>query len=332
MDINLKELEPFLHKNQILNYKIKKITEEGSNRNYYRIYLENSTLILCITFPFLENQDDFILLTQYLLEKKAKIPNIIDYEAKKGWILLEDGGEYYLQDCVKKINHDQLKSIYKQIIDELILWHSFEDIPKVVKHRYFDQNKFQFEIDFCIDKLQKNHFPLPSFEFQIFLQEVIEFLCEQKEYVFTHRDFHSRNIIFKSCNSDFKIIDYQDARMGLRWYDLSSLLFDPYVQLNSSVILELFDYYYKHSKLPKNKKTFYLNLFYLQALQRLFKALGSFLYLGFELNKKHFLNYIIPDLEQMILLSHLGKFPDCIYLYCKKLLDFFQKNKNQNES
>ena len=319
-------LEEFIKKYYKDSYTIDKISEEGSNRNYFRISSNKKSVVLCITYPFLKEHDDFIVLTEYLIKKKAKIPKIIDIYPEKGWILLEDGGNYYLQDIIKNFNKNHIIKIYQSIIDELIYWHYFTDIPENVRNRFFDLDKFQFEIDFCFDKIKKNHLPLPPFEFEIFLKEIIEFLCEQKEYVFTHRDFHSRNILFYSKRSDFKIIDYQDARMGLRWYDLSSLLFDPYVKLNPEIILKLFDYYYELSSLPKKQKHFYLNLFYLQALQRLFKALGSFLYLGYDLNKKHFLNYIIPDVEQMILLSQLGRFPDTVYLYCNTLLNYFRSH------
>jgi len=325
-------LEEFINKYYKDSYTIDKISEEGSNRSYYRISSNTKSMVLCITYPFLKDHDDFIVLTEYLIKKNAKIPKMIDLYQEKGWILLEDGGNYYLQDIIKNFDKNHIIKIYRSIIDELIYWHSFSDIPPNVKNRFFDLDKFQFEIDFCVDKIKKNHLPLPPFEFEVFLKEAIEFLCEQKEYVFTHRDFHSRNILFYSEKSDFKIIDYQDARMGLRWYDLSSLLFDPYVKLNSDIILKLFDYYYESSSLPKKQKHFYLNLFYLQALQRLFKALGSFLYLGYDLNKKHFLNYIIPDLEQMILLSQLGRFPDTVYLYSNQLLNHFRSLRTTHEN
>jgi aminoglycoside/choline kinase family phosphotransferase len=334
MNLDIKQIEQFLNKNNILKYKFIKITEEGSNRAYYRILDNNTSYVLCITYPFLENYDDFIILTKYLIKKDRKVPKIIDIEPAKGYILLEDGGSYYLQDIVRS-NHSNKKkviSIYKKIIDELIEWHFLDEIPDNVKNRFFDRDKFQFEIDFCIDKIKKNHLPLPPFEFQVFLEEVIEFLCKQKEYVFTHRDFHSRNIIYKNVDSDFKIIDYQDARMGLCWYDLSSLLFDPYVKLDLELVLELFDDYYIKSQFPNNKKIHYKNIFLYQAFQRLFKALGSFLYLGFDLKKNHFLNYVIPDLEQMIIISQIGRFPDCIYLYCKTLLDSIDKLKIKNEN
>ncbi len=51
----------------------------------------------------------------------------------------------------------------------------------------------------------------------------------QPQGYFVHRDFHSRNIMFK--RGRVSVIDYQDARVGAITYDLVSLLKDVYVKL-----------------------------------------------------------------------------------------------------
>ncbi len=330
MVIDTHKLEKFLNKNSINSHKLEKITEEGSNRVYYRIIEHHQTYILCQTTPFVPEKDDFISLSNYLTNKNAKIPKIIDLLPENGWILLEDAGSLYLQDIIniykKNQQKDKIINIYKLILEELYYWHSFDDIPYIVQKRVFDKNKFQFEIDFFYHNLKKQNFIAPPFELQVFLAGTIEVLCKQKELVFTHRDFHSRNILFLQENENYKIIDYQDARMGLPWYDLSSLLFDPYVEFDISTIIMLFDYYYKLTNFSKKKYDYYKHIFFLQALQRLFKALGSFIYLGFELNKTHFRQYIIPDLRQISILAQTARFPDVIYLYCQDLIKFYNHN------
>lgn len=327
MVIDTHKLERFLNKNSIYNYELRKITEEGSNRSYYRILEKNQTYILCQTIPFVPEKDDFINLSNYLINKNAKIPKIIDLLPENGWILLEDAGSFYLQDIIdiykKNQQKDKIINIYKLILKELYYWHSFNDIPYFVHKRIFDKNKFEFEIEFLYHNLKKQNFIMPSFELQVFLSEIIDVLTKQKELVFTHRDFHSRNILFLQENENFKIIDYQDARMGLPWYDLSSLLFDPYVEFDISTVLMLFDYYYKLSNFSKSKYDYHKHIFFLQALQRLFKALGSFIYLGFELNKTHFRQFIIPDLKQISVLAEIARFPDIVYLYCHNLIEFY---------
>lgn len=317
------DLREFLFEHNIKKFKISKINEEGSNRIYYRVK-STRRYVLCITYPFVE-QDDFIQLSKYLLQKKAKVPNLLGYSNQKGFILLEDGGDLYLQDKVKQYKQKKIYSkiidIYKKIIDELRYWHSFQDPPEFVSKRIFDKDKLNFEIDFFFERLNHQNINIKNNQLRNFFIKVNDFLSNTKhEFVFTHRDFHSRNILFKK--NQFKIIDYQDARMGLRWYDLSSLLFDPYVQLDNSLIKILFQYYIDSLSLKKEE---YTEIFYLQAFQRLTKALGSFLFLGYEKHKTHFRTYIFPTLELLLDLCFIAKLPDFIYKFFYKLYEYFKK-------
>src|SRR5690606_17463681 len=74
-------------------------------------------------------------------------------------------------------------------------------------------------------------------------------------------------------------IDFQDARMGARQYDLASLLRDSYYRLPDQTVEELVEYYLRkvekreRVRIPR-KKFFYI--FDLMSLQRNFKAIGSF--------------------------------------------------------
>lgn len=320
------DLKNFLLKNRISSFKISAINEEGSNRIYYRIKStkKNKTYVLCITYPFVE-QDDFIQLSKYLLQKKAKIPKLLGYSHQEGLILLEDGGNLYLQDQIlfykQEKKYKSIIELYKKIIDELLYWHSLKDIPIFVEKRYFDKTKLNFEIDFFFERLNHQRIEIKNLKIRTFFTELNEFLSDSKhEFVFTHRDFHSRNILLKK--NQFKIIDYQDARMGLRWYDLSSLLFDPYVQLDFSIIKILFEYYLQKISL---KEIDHREIFYLQALQRLTKALGSFLFLGYEKQKPKFISYILPTLELLLDLYAIVRFPDFIFQFYQKLYEYFKR-------
>ncbi|MCS7204130.1 MAG: phosphotransferase [Leptospiraceae bacterium] len=319
MDLSDQDLKSFIE-TYIKNYTITEISEEGSNRKYYRVSNQNQSLILCITYPFIKEHDDFLELNLYLISKNLRVPKIIDSMPQKGWLLIEDGGSLYLEDIIRSFRKeqrwDEIQNFYQEIIKELIRWHELKDIPLFVKKRYFDLEKFDFEWKFFLERLKRNQLPLPTFEFHSFMQECLDFLTKQKTFVFTHRDFHARNILFQNIQTkNFYVIDYQDARMGLPWYDLSSLLFDPYVELPFSLINGLFFFYYDLRNMPKRKIDHSLHTFYLQAFQRVIKAIGSFLYLGVELNKKHFLSYLLPAINQLINLQKEAKFPDVIYLY-----------------
>ena len=108
--------------------------------------------------------------------------------------------------------------------------------------------------------------------------------------VFTHRDFHSRNVMVtparmgagaesRTPEDRFVMIDFQDARMGPAQYDLASLLRDSYYQLEEAQIDRLLDYYVARYEavagVPLNRQQF-RTVFDLMSVQRNFKAIGSF--------------------------------------------------------
>ncbi len=110
-------IKNFLHKSQIYEYQLESLVEEGSNRVYYRIlYNENQSLILCVTYPFIPERDDFLELSYYLKNHNLKVSRIIDYSAGDGLILLEDGGSQSLQDVILEFKKNGDKEKIKKLI------------------------------------------------------------------------------------------------------------------------------------------------------------------------------------------------------------------------
>ncbi len=143
----------------------------------------------------------------------------------------------------------------------------------------FDVAKLMFEIRHTI-----KYFIGELLGYDLQSSEVLEIeneytkICEELSSfnkVLVHRDFHSRNIMFK--NDRPYIIDYQDARMGIPHYDLVSLLDDCYYQISSKNYEELMGYYAAKTGIRKMKE--FRNSYSLMASQRVFKAIGSFAYM-----------------------------------------------------
>ncbi len=69
------------------------------------------------------------------------------------------------------------------------------------------------------------------------LELIKDVVLSQPQGYFVHRDFHSRNIMFK--RGKVSVIDYQDARVGAITYDLVSLLKDVYIRFDREKVVEL---------------------------------------------------------------------------------------------
>src|SRR5439155_527103 len=109
--------------------------------------------------------------------------------------------------------------------------------------------------------------------------------------VLVHRDFQSQNVIIQ--NGQANLIDFQGMRPGLAYYDLASLLYDPYIDVAEAERAELIAYY--RGRQLENGITidgdFDLTL-RLCAIQRLMQALGAYGFLGLVRGHKNFLQYI----------------------------------------
>lgn len=122
-----------------------------------------------------------------------------------------------------------------------------------------------------------------------------------------HRDYHSRNLMI--INGEQVVIDFQDARMGTPLYDLVSLLEDCYYQINTENKTKLIDYYFQtYFKKFDSSKTFeqFKELYDFMAIQRVFKAIGSFAYIYADRKDLRYIKYIGYAFEKVrsIMLKH----------------------------
>ncbi len=112
-----------------------------------------------------------------------------------------------------------------------------------------------------------------------------------------HRDLQSQNIMI--LNSQPYLIDFQGMRTGSFFYDLASLLYDPYVTFGDEERLELLDYYYRISGCGLDWPC--LNrMFHESAAQRLMQSLGAYGFLGLKKGLTSFLEHIPAALENLI--------------------------------
>jgi aminoglycoside/choline kinase family phosphotransferase len=110
-------------------------------------------------------------------------------------------------------------------------------------------------------------------------ERIAQVLASQPR-VFTHRDYHSRNLMVDGLR--LGVIDFQDALMGPATYDLASLLRDAYIQLDETLIDDLVAYYLaqlEERRFVWANRAAFRRLFDLTSIQRNLKAAGRFVYI-----------------------------------------------------
>ena len=266
---------------------IERLTGDASTRRYYRLFTEKYSFVVCLDNPSESGSNPFITVQGFLNEHDIRVPIIHDMDLKKGYLLEEDLGDVTLLQYLSQIESlDDELEIFKKIMDSLIKLHQISDKDIQAENIFcqkFNEEKLNQEIDFTdkffLDKFLKIEDQSAKDIITQEFKEINKRIASEK-MVFTHRDFHSRNIMVK--DEEFIIIDFQDARWGLPQYDLVSMLEDCYYDLASENKNKLIEYYYEGvGPSVHGQKDFahFKSLYNDMTLQRVFKAIGSFSYI-----------------------------------------------------
>jgi aminoglycoside/choline kinase family phosphotransferase len=96
------------------------------------------------------------------------------------------------------------------------------------------------------------------------------------------------------------LIDFQGMRFGSPFYDLGSLLCDPYVEFSRDQTMDLLLYYYSLTKQDLSWEDFQ-RMFWEASAQRLMQALGAYGFLGLKKGLKAYLEHIPSGLRNLLL-------------------------------
>jgi hypothetical protein len=111
-----------------------------------------------------------------------------------------------------------------------------------------------------------------------------------------HRDFHARNLLVRPGPA-LGVVDYQDALLAPVYYDLASLVRDPYVVPDAALAAEATRAFSEETGAAAPGSD---PLFAWVALQRDLKAIGTYAFQALRLGRERFTQYI-PAAERLAL-------------------------------
>jgi aminoglycoside/choline kinase family phosphotransferase len=155
-------------------------------------------------------------------------------------MVLEDLGDEMLE--TRLLAGDAKEPLYERAIDQLArLRAAAEARPGgcVAFTRSFDRDLYRWELEHFVEwglEAWKDASLSPA-ERAVLDREFdrIARTLEAEPKGFTHRDYQSRNLMVLP-SGDQAVIDFQDALLGPRQYDLVALLRDSYVELEASFV------------------------------------------------------------------------------------------------
>ncbi len=293
---------------------VEKLTGDASTRKYYRIWTSKTSYVVCLDNPT-EDEPTFVRLQRVLHNENVRVPLIHDKELSTGYLLEEDLGDVtFLKEIALIANRADEYDFYKKSIDLMASIHNV-DVSKYSNEPFtklaFDTEKLYAEMEFSKKYFLKMFLGLDvtSAPVEALYKKLYDMCyklsCEPR--VLVHRDYHSRNIMIK--NGEQIVIDFQDARMGTPLYDLVSLLEDCYYQLDAENKEKLTQYYYNtyFKKIDPSKNYDQFKYVYdMMAIQRVYKAIGSFAYIYADRKDLRYVKYIGYAFEKVraIMLKH----------------------------
>jgi hypothetical protein len=298
--------------------KMAPLAGDASNRRYFRVELAGGpphTLVLMqLASPEAFKQSEeavsgaappitelpYVNIQAHLAKADVAVPALYYYDKPAGLLYLEDVGDVTLAQACANAASPETPALYRQAVDALIRLHlkaSFPPDPACLAFgRAFDTPLLMWEFDHFIEYgIEKRAgAALPEGDRRTIRDEMrkIAGLLADQPRVFTHRDYHSRNLMVQ--DERLRVLDFQDALMGPASYDLASLLRDSYLSLEEELIEELVIRYLEgraKAGAPLDRMTF-MRIFDLTSIQRNLKAAGRFVYILLEKNNDRYLQYI----------------------------------------
>lgn len=311
-----KEIQKFLTEHLgNADFNLEPIKKGGSDRAFFRVSLPDKTSFIFMHYGAEVAENAYwARINSFMASLNINVPHVLAQDDKQHFILMDDLGEIDLWSH-RFDPWGKRRDYYFQALAQIHRLHSFDaksipaDVqlsesygPRLYKweHDYFLEY-FVFEV--CKIKLSSADTSNLSKEL-----DTLSARLQKIEPCLIHRDLQSQNIMIKNNQPVF--IDFQGMRRGNFFYDLGSLICDPYVNFTGEERNELISFYHRLMRKPVSADEFTAR-FWEASAQRLMQALGAYGFLGLKKNKPDFLKHIHGGISNLLMAASLcGNLPN----------------------
>jgi aminoglycoside/choline kinase family phosphotransferase len=315
------DIAAFLAKSGWAKGRVEKLVDDASARRYFRISKGYQTALLMDFPPSAVSFDPHgvydnperpasvepvIATTEMFLRCGWRVPQILASDATAGLLLIEDFGDLTFTKALE-MGEIAAPSLYIHATDALIDLHRIDpghwtDRGLVV---YGPENLKRQLAAFGVDYLpwivgDDGARDRALAEFDQLLETVLP-ACWQVGETLIHRDYHVDNLMLVETDdgdADCGIIDFQDAAIGPRPYDLVSLLRDVRHDVGVDLENAMIDRYL--AAFPDIDRDRFVSAYIATGMVRNFRILGRFGKLARQPDKRRYLEFI-PRTWELIL-------------------------------
>jgi aminoglycoside/choline kinase family phosphotransferase len=287
---------------------------DASTRRYHRVRIpgSNPASLVVMELPDEPMKSDeatapdsappelpFLNMQRYLAAGGIPVPRVFRADMRRGLVALEDLGDRTFEAAVRDAPAAERRRYYRAAISHIVALQRLGDRgadPSCVAFwRRFDEKLLRWELDhfkeWYLEAERGVKLEAPE---QAALAAAFDWLARElaaAPLTLVHRDFQSRNLmVVGDRGPDLKVIDFQDALLGTRAYDLVALLRDSYVVLSSAEVAQLTGDFITEAGIADGPA--FRRLFLLQTLQRKLKDVGRFVFIDRVRQNPSFLRWI----------------------------------------
>jgi hypothetical protein len=301
----------------------------GSDRTFFRLRWNSRNSAILIHYdPKRVENTYYADIAAFLRDIDIPVPRLMHHDSANCLIMMEDLGNTNLWS-LRKTPWKIRQALYQKTLTIAHRLHAFpvRNFPsdRVRLMEGFGHDLYRWERDYFMDYFVKDVCGIElelSFkqELEAELSSLAEKLLRTKRCL-VHRDLQSQNVMVH--NGKPFLIDFQGMRFGSPFYDLASLLCDPYINFSESERDELLSFYYRLSKWDLDWTNFQ-STFWEASAQRLMQALGAYGFLGLKKGLRNFLEHIpaaLRNLQQAV--THVACLPRLLELTqtCQRVIE-----------
>jgi len=282
----------------------------ASVRSYWRARHPGGTVMVMFVSPDAPSDEigkggptgpaPFVAVLRYLEGIGVRVPELRAWSQADGFAVLEDLGDDMM---VTRLETGAAREpLYRAAISQLAAMRvraaAAPDPACVAFQRRYDEDLYSWELEHFVEWMpatlgDPGLSPAERRVVDRCFGDLAARLAAEPEGL-THRDYQSRNIMVLPGGA-LAVIDFQDALLGPRAYDLVSLLRDSYVPLERDFIVQMVRHYLDKTAAlggPELDPAQFAEIFDLVTVQRKLKDAGRFVYLDRVKGNPDFLRFV----------------------------------------
>jgi len=280
-------------------FRIEKIPQSGSNRNYFRIHDIHEKTYIATQSNHVKENKAFLYFTETFEKIHAPVPKILINNSDFTVYIQEDLGDVSLLHMLEKYGqNEKVFHLFEKALHALahlqVNADSIIDYNQCLTNKGFGYQAIMSDLlyfkYYFLDTLQ---IPYDKEKLLTDFETVSHYLADNESKYFLFRDFQSRNIMVK--DEEVYFIDYQGGMKGALQYDVASLLWQAKANLSDDWKEKLLEYYIDCIETTLKgsvDRSLFKHQYHGYVLIRLLQVLGAYGFRGLFERKAHFLSSI----------------------------------------